>query len=172
VDRVISKGAFFIPLPPEVAFGLFTAEGERDWVPGWEPVILGDLPQASGLVFLTQTEGRETIWTVIRSDTHSLSHQYCRVTPGQHAGIVDVAIRGEVEGSRIEVRYEMTALPDSPPGCLDPYRGGKFTEMLAGWAAMICSAGEERNGSRVDEPSAAAMRKAGPAAYRDEHAGT
>ena len=36
------QGSFVLPLPPAQAFDLFTAEGERRWVAGWDPEILSD----------------------------------------------------------------------------------------------------------------------------------
>lgn len=140
VSHITSKGSFLIPVPPEHAYGLFTAAGEKQWVPGWDPTILGDLPQTSGLVFLTWAAECETIWTVIRSDPSTCSHLYCRVTPGVHAGTVEVSISPEAGGCRAHICYDMTALPDSPPDCLDQYREGRFTEMLASWSDMIRSA--------------------------------
>lgn len=140
VERVTTTGSFFIPMPCEQAFDLFTAAGERAWVSGWDPIILGDLPQTSGLVFLTGSAAHETIWIVIGSDPQTCSHRYCRVTPGVHAGIVEVRLCSEAGGSRVQVGYDMTALPGAPPDCLDQYGEERFTEMLADWSKMIRSA--------------------------------
>src|SRR5690242_13132849 len=35
--RMKYTGTIHVPLPPTEALELFTPEGERDWVPGWDP---------------------------------------------------------------------------------------------------------------------------------------
>ena len=86
--REIQSGRFALALPKANAFKLFTAEGERLWVPGWAPEILGPLPQATGLVFLTGEGAERTIWTVVESDPARGLVRYSRVTPGSRAGFV------------------------------------------------------------------------------------
>ncbi len=67
--RTRQKGSFTLPLQPEQAFDLFTAEGERRWVDGWDPEILSDCGALEpGAVFLTDEGGEQTIWTVIAAD--------------------------------------------------------------------------------------------------------
>jgi len=135
--RVRSAGGFELPLPAGDAFGLFTAEGERRWVPGWSPEILGQLPQHPGLVFLTKADGRDTIWTVIESDPASLRHRYSRVTPGHTAGTVEVRLHPAGSTCRVDVRYDMTALADDHAAALAPYVGEAFQAMLAEWQSLI-----------------------------------
>lgn len=35
--RIREVGTFELDLPPDQAFGLFTARGEQDWADGWAP---------------------------------------------------------------------------------------------------------------------------------------
>lgn len=136
-SRSQRSGSFLIPLKREDAFPLFTAEGERAWVPGWSPLVLGSSPQEPGLVFLTDHGGESTIWTVIDSDRDQWRHRYSRVTPGVRAGIVEVAISPEGEMSRINVSYDMTALPNSGDEALMPYKEDSFRAMLDEWQSLI-----------------------------------
>ena len=99
--------SFFIPLPAERALHLFTPAGERAWAPHWDPRFPagehGDGATA-GTVFLTG----ETHWVVTgRGEDHVT---YARVTPGVRAGTVDVRIAPEGAGTRVGVRYDITAL--------------------------------------------------------------
>jgi hypothetical protein len=138
--RISSFGSFELPLTPEEAFGLFTAEGERDWVPGWEPEILGPLPQRPGLVFLTNMHGVQTIWTVLESDPARLTHRYSRVTPGHSAGIVEVELFRTEFGCRVGVSYQMTGLsPDAQP-YLAGHSGKEYLDMLEQWRELIMAA--------------------------------
>ena len=138
--RISSFGSFELPIDPARAFLLFTAEGERDWVPGWSPDILGDLPQHPGLVFLTSVDGQQTIWTVLKSDAGKLRHRYSRVTPGVAAGIVEVELLPTPSGSRVGVRYDMTVLSPAGEAFLASHSGDAFAQMLGKWRELIMAA--------------------------------
>ena len=142
--RVRATGTFELPLAAREAFELFTAEGERRWVPGWSPDILGPLPQHPGLVFRTEAHGRETIWTVIESDPASLRHLYSRVTPGHTAATVEVRLHPAGSTCRVDVGYDLTALADDHAAVLAPYVGEAFHAMLAEWLALITAALREK----------------------------
>jgi len=136
--RTISSfGSFELPLCPNEAFGLFTAEGERTWVPGWSPEILGDLPQRPGLVFLTTAHDLQTIWTVIESDPERLVHRYSRVTPGHSAGIVEVELFATDDGCQVGVSYHMTALSAAGQPYLAAHSGQDYIDMLEQWRELI-----------------------------------
>jgi hypothetical protein len=118
-------GTLHVPLPPGDAIALFTPEGERAWVPHWDP------QHASDTVFTTHG----TIWVVV--DETADSRRYARVTPGLHAGTVAVRCEPDGDHTRAHVTYELTPLgPD--PG-LDRFAGG-FDAMLAEWERLIADA--------------------------------
>ena len=133
----MQTGAFDLPLPPDEAFKLFTAEGERLWVPDWAPQMLGTLPQAPGLVFLTGGGDEATIWTVLASDLPGGLVRYSRVTPGSRAGIVEVGLTAKDEGTQVQVTYDLTALSPEGEQALEAYRGEAFAEMLRTWCSLI-----------------------------------
>jgi hypothetical protein len=135
--RIANSGSFELFLPPGRAFDFFTAEGERLWVPGWSPTILGDLPQHPGLVFLTDADGKQTIWTVIESDPATLKHRYSRVTPGHTAAIVEVQLRPSGTGSSVEVSYDLTALSKEGEVALNGYADPQFGEMMDKWRSLV-----------------------------------
>ena len=135
--RIANSGSFELALSPHEAFDLFTAEGERLWVPGWSPTILGELPQHPGLVFLTEASGRQTIWTVIDSDWAALRHCYSRVTPGVSAGTVEVQICPTESGSEVIVSYDLTALSPEGEAVLEGYADPHFAEMMGVWRSLV-----------------------------------
>ena len=53
------SGRVRVPLSPDAAIHLFTPEGERDWVAGWDPTYPAGADLAPGLVFET---GPTTTW--------------------------------------------------------------------------------------------------------------
>ncbi len=135
--RISRQGHFLLTLPAEMAFHLFTAEGERTWVPGWNPTILGGLPQERGLVFLTGTGEDFTIWTVLETDPIALRLFYSRVTPASRAALVEVSLSPEGAGCRVDVGYDITALSPEAANSLDAYSEDKFEQMMRDWRGLI-----------------------------------
>lgn len=135
--RIANSGSFELPLPPGEAFDFFTAEGEKYWVPGWSPTILGDLPQHPGLVFLTEANGQQVIWIVLESDPATLKHRYSRVAPGHTAALVEVQLRPSGKGCRVHVSYDLTALSEEGEAALDGYADPQFGEMMEKWRSLV-----------------------------------
>ncbi|MFI8392768.1 SRPBCC family protein [Streptomyces sp. NPDC085540] len=116
MDRRVLSATLTVPLPPEEAFRLFTARGERDWVPGWAPVFPVDTPDdtAPGTVWLSSSPEEETTW-LVTSREFPRSVSYARITPGVHAGTVTVALAATEAGSEVTVTYDMSPSPRQPP---------------------------------------------------------
>lgn len=131
------SGHLSVALPPADAFRLFTARGEQDWVPGWEPRFAGDVDDdtAPGVVWETGRGDEHTIWLVVDSDpAHRVS--YARVTPGSRAGTVTVVVTEVAGGSDVEVTYAMTALTEAAGRDLDAFAAG-YAEFLGTWETAI-----------------------------------
>jgi hypothetical protein len=121
-------GTLYVPLPPTAAIHLFTAEGERAWVPGWDPI------HASPTVFTTEHH-THTIWVV--TDETATTRRYARVTPGVQAGTVEVRCEPDGEHTRAHVTYDLTAL--GPDADLDAF-AAHYDAMLAEWERLIADA--------------------------------
>ncbi len=136
--RTRQKGSFTLPLQPDQAFDLFTAEGERGWVDGWNPEILSDCGALEpGAVFLTDHGGEQTIWTVIEADRSSGRLLYSRVSPGRRAGTVGVKLADEDGGTRVHVAYDITALGTEGETAVAAMDAAGFASMLAEWRQLI-----------------------------------
>jgi hypothetical protein len=133
-----SSGQFVVALPAARAIELFTPEGERVWVPGWDPTYPTGRPSEDpGTVFVTDSGGIETIWVVLGIDRRRATAAYVRTTPGRHAGIVHVACADTTEGHcAVTVIYNMTLLGDNVAD-LDGYAGDNFERMMQEWADAI-----------------------------------
>ena len=136
--RTRQKGSFTLPLPSDQAFDLFTAEGERRWLDGWEPEILSDCGALEpGAVFLTDHGGEPTIWTVIEADRSAGRLQYSRVSPGRRAGTVGVQLADENGGTRVHVAYDITALGTAGETAVAAMDAAGFAAMLTDWRQLI-----------------------------------
>jgi hypothetical protein len=122
-------GSFHVPRPPTEALPLFTPEGERAWVPGWNPTFLSDT------VFTTDHDGHQTIWVIADRTEHSM--RYARVTPGVKAGTVEVRCQPDGPHTRAHVTYDLAAL--GPDADLDRFAAG-YDAMLADWERRIAEA--------------------------------
>ena len=136
------SGQFELNVPAKKAIGLFTPEGERGWVPGWSPVYPGGEPSESpGTVFTTDAGGVDTIWLVQMIDRTECFAAYSRVTPGRHAGTVQVSCDNDpMGGCVVSVAYDMSLLPGSNPTLLDAYDDASFQEMMNEWAEGVATA--------------------------------
>jgi hypothetical protein len=132
-------GSFELERPVSAAFGLFTPEGERSWVPGWDPHYpAGQVSEEPGTVFSTTAAGVQTTWLVIKIDRDGHTASYARLTPGQHAGSVHVRLEAlDSGGSQVHVSYDMTRLADAPEAALATYDPKGFGAMLDEWQALI-----------------------------------
>ncbi len=137
--RKAASGRFHLPVPARKAIGFFTPEGERAWVPGWDPVYPGgEASEAAGTVFTTTIGDVETIWLVDEIDRPACRAAYVRVTPGRHAGVVRVSCSDRPDGTcTVHVAYEMTLLDGADASVLDAYDEGPFRNMMDEWALQV-----------------------------------
>jgi hypothetical protein len=146
--RHVLHGALFVALSPENAFALFTARGERLWVPGWSPEFPAHVEDDTqvGTVWRTTSDGRETTWIVVES-TPPVSAAYARVTPGHSATTVRVRLEAMDAGSRVHVSYDITSLDESADALLDAF-AAEYDDMLREWERLISAArpGAARDG--------------------------
>lgn len=133
------SGRFELGVSAEEAIGFFTPEGEREWVPGWNPVYPGgERSESPGTVFTTDAHGVDTIWLIQVIDREGCSAKYVRVTPGHLAGTVQVDCADrEGEGCSVSVTYDLSLLPGSDASALDAYSDQSFEAMMNHWADEV-----------------------------------
>jgi len=129
-----------LSVPPAEALPHFTPEGERAWVPDWDPeplhTIDGSLARA-GAVFRTAAKGEETLWITLRVDRKAGEADYVRVTPGNRLGTVHVRCRARGTGSEVELTYRLTSLGPEGDEALAVMTPEAFASELAGWRSAI-----------------------------------
>ncbi len=142
------------PLP--VALTFFTPEGERQWVPGWEPEYLHPLNGAldAGLTFRTQHHGELTLWLVSRCDLSAGEIEYVRITPDSRMGTVSIRCAATASGdTEATVTYKLTALSIAAEATLARF-AAEFESMLASWEEMIAEClskgGETADAARLE----------------------
>ena len=126
MNQISCRGTVRVPLPPDEAIELFTPEGERRWVAGWDP----SYPGGDEAVFLTGA----TTWVTVERGDHV--RRYARVTPGVQAGTVSVRCEPDGDHTIATVGYELTAL--SAAAELEAFAAG-YDDFLAGWEPEIAA---------------------------------
>jgi hypothetical protein len=129
-----------VDVAPDRAIGLFTAEGERGWVEGWDPRYPagGADPDRIGTVFVTHAvSGADVVWVV----THvgELERRYARFDHGGTVGTVEVRCRAAGAATEVEVTYRLTAMTADAGAELDRFAAG-YEAMMAAWEAQIGAA--------------------------------
>lgn len=145
MTSITRTGTVHLDSPPEQVFPLFTAPGERLWVPGWDPQILtGGHGLERGSVWLTGNGADRTIWLVVDYDPESMHARYARITPESRAGWVEVLARPDDKGGAdVEVTYQLTALNEHGEEILAEFDEDSYAQMMAEWERMIREANLE-----------------------------
>jgi hypothetical protein len=135
------SGTIRVAAPPAAAFKFFTPEGERLWVPDWEPEYLypADGAIAEGLTFRTCHGGDVTLWLVSRCDAAGGAIDYLRVTPDSRMGTVAVRL-SDSGGSSTDatISYALTSLSADGDRKLEAFAAG-FPAMLGEWERRIAA---------------------------------
>ena len=102
-------------VPIEDLFPLFSPEGEKHWVPGWDyENVMGTTELSEDYIFLTKTHDHGTtdaIWIVKKFDPKSHFVQYYKIEPEDKIGVVTVKCTElDVERTKVQVTYKYTAL--------------------------------------------------------------
>ncbi len=137
--RVMRTGVVRVPLPPQEAMRYFTPEGEREWVPGWDPDYGDDGPgEAPGTVFTTAVGGVETYWIINELDVSTGRAAYARFTPRRHAGIVGVRCEEVAPATTdVHVTYDITLLPGCDVAHMSQYTADGFENMMRDWRQTL-----------------------------------
>lgn len=142
---IARTGSFDLDMTPGQAQPLFTAPGEKLWIPAWDPFILKGDGYEKGTAFVTTNHGHTTYWLVTDYDTQSKRAQYARVTPGANTGTVDISIVSNGNrGATVNVTYQLTGL--SPAGNADlesSFSESNYSEMMEDWRTMIDTSREK-----------------------------
>ncbi|HXI03872.1 MAG TPA: hypothetical protein VNI57_11915 [Candidatus Saccharimonadales bacterium] len=134
------RGKVHVAAAPGEAFPLFSPEGERRWVPGWNPSILHP-PEGhweAGQIFTTQEETGEAVWVISRLDRRAHEAEYHRIEPGRYVARVEVACRPAPEGgTEAAIAYSFTGLSDSGNREIEAMTPEAYEAKLARWTEWI-----------------------------------
>lgn len=134
--------SFRINQPADELFPLFSAEGEKLWVPGWDyENIMGSTDIHEDYIFLTSSHhssahhgATKTVWLVKRYNPLNYFVQFYRVEPDDKVGIVTVHCKPITEEStEVEVAYEFVGLSEKGDEFIEGYTAEAHEEFIGNW---------------------------------------
>ena len=161
MSTVKRQASFKIHRSAEELFPLFSAEGEKYWVPGWdyENVMGGTTDLHEDYVFLTaghhksehdeahqhghhgadhhspqQHAGPKTVWLVKRHESDNYFAQFYRVEPEDKVAIITVRCKALQEDlTEVEVAYEYIGLSKKGNDFVAHYTAEDHDEFIGYW---------------------------------------
>lgn len=133
---------FRIEQPVTFVFPLFSAEGEKHWVPGWDyENILGSTELREDYIFLTKNHDHastDAIWLVKRYDPESYFVQFYKVEPGDKVGIITVQCARIAEClTEIEVSYQYIGLSKKGNEFVENFTAADYETYIGEWKSLL-----------------------------------
>ena len=134
--------AFKMNVPIADIFPLFSPEGEKHWVPGWDyENVMGTTELSDDYVFLTKTHDHGTsdaIWVVKKYDPKLHFVQFYKIEPGEKIGVVTVKCT-ELEASKtmIRVTYKYLALSKGGEEFITVFNESTYEEFIDEWQKLL-----------------------------------
>jgi len=134
------RGRLVVNADVDEAFPLFSPEGERLWVPGWDPELLHP-PGAvweEGQIFRTREELGDAVWLVTRLDRGQHAVEYHRVEPGRYVANITVRCRALPDGrTEVSTAYSFVGLSEAGNGEIEAMTQKAYDEKMSRWADWI-----------------------------------
>ena len=141
--------SFQMPVPVDELFPLFSAEGEKHWVPGWDyENVMGTTQLSEDYVFLTKSHDHraaDAIWVVKRYEPDSYFVEFYKVEPEEKVGVIRVKCDG-LASDRTEVRvtYKYMALSTAGEKFVSEFSESAYDDFIDEWQTLLSDYFEAR----------------------------
>lgn len=142
VNRIKHTEEFQVDQPVEVLFPLFSAEGEKHWVPGWDyRNIMGTNELHEDYIFVTQNHDHaasDAVWLVKKYEPASHYVEFYKVEPENKVGIISVRCNA-IPGAKtsVSVSYEYIALSENGDEFITGFTDEKYREFIGEWKRLL-----------------------------------
>jgi len=121
---------------------LFSPEGEKYWVPGWDyEKVMGTAELSEDYVFLTKAHDHGTtdaIWIVKKYDPESHFVQFYKIEPEDKIGVVTVKCAElEAERTKVQVTYKYIALSATGEMFVSDFSERAYEEFIGEWQTWL-----------------------------------
>lgn len=144
MSNIKHTASFQISQPIHLLFPLFSAEGEKLWVPGWDyKNIMGNNELHEDYVFLTKTHDHastDAIWVVKKYEPENYLVQFYKVEPEDKIGIIEVkCIQLNKIVTEIQVTYEYIGLSDKGNQFIKEFTSSEYKLFISEWEKLLIS---------------------------------
>ena len=151
-QQVSRTGSFDLPCSADAALPLFSPEGERHWVKGWnpQPVFPETIEFRRNTVFRHGGDEEEAVWTIIDADRETHRAEYVRVATSSHTAHILVAIEPLAsDRCRVTVSYTITAFGAHRKHLLDAFSEAAYAARMINWQRQIMECLETRKNGQI-----------------------
>lgn len=138
--QISRSGNFDLPCNARVAFPLFSPEGERNWVTGWDPrpVFPENIVFERDTVFREGKGDNDAIWTIVDADWNTHRAEYVRVAPASHTAHIVVKVEVlEADRTKVTVSYTVTAFGSNWGTLLEAFSEDAYAAKMREWERQI-----------------------------------
>lgn len=133
---------FRIKQPIGILFPLFSAEGEKLWVPGWDyKNVMGLTDLHEDYVFITTAHdhaSEDAIWLVKRYDPESYFVQFYKIEPETKIGVITVqCFELEKNLTEVKVDYEYRAISDKGKPFILSFDAVRYEAFINEWERLL-----------------------------------
>ena len=133
---------FSINQPIDILFPLFSAEGEKLWVPGWDyENVMGSNDLHEDYIFLTQHHDHassKAIWLVKRYDPKAHFVQFYKVEPNDKVGIISVkCLQIDASKTEVEVTYHYISISEKGNEFIKHFTSEEYIKFIDEWEKLL-----------------------------------
>lgn len=150
MSKVKHTRTFRMNQPIDVLFPLFSAEGEKLWVPGWDyENIVEGTELHEDYIFLTKTHDHastKAIWLVKRYEPNSYHVQFYKVEPEDKIAIIIVQCHKLSDNqTQVDVSYEYVGLSEKGDAFVADFTSTEYKKYIDEWERLLVSYFESNN---------------------------
>jgi len=128
--------------PIEDLFPLFSAEGEKLWVPDWDyQNVMESKDLHEDYIFLTQNHDHassKAIWVVKRYDPNTYFVQFYKVESDDKVGIISVqCVQIDKSETEIEVSYQYIGISEKGDEFIKQFTSEEYTKFIGEWEKLL-----------------------------------
>jgi len=136
------ESSFEMDKPAGLLFPLFSAEGEKLWVPDWDYIeVLEGKELHEDYVFMTKNHDFATtnaIWLVKRYEPSNYFVQFYKVEPEDKIAIVSVTCQASgPQKTQVVVVYDYIALSDKGCDFIDDHSEADYEDFIGQWKMLL-----------------------------------
>ncbi len=123
-------------------FPLFSAEGEKLWVPGWDyENVMGSNDLHEDYIFLTKNHDHastDAIWLTKQYRPESHFVQFYKVEPEDKVGIITVqCTKIDDSQTQVEVSYEYIGLSKKGDDFIKRFTSSEYKGFISEWKSLL-----------------------------------